>query len=765
MLVCQDWHDIILSTPGLHSQLRIRRATQKEVVQTFILGRKTRLGVTVDMNDEGDGSDFDAENFHACLMAAIHAASRWSSLNLISLPLHGEYKDLQILQPLTHLESLKLVCGFSEFIESLITAIIKNAPPNLTELVLADPAAVLCLTQPACSHIYHFLTTLTVQLPKRMDNHANILPHLHRLETLEARRLCLPIYPPNSSLPLINTLRFLYLKSVSVQWMAGHVLPAVEKCHIIFPHHADTIDAFQRVTMPSCSLLLYHSNDLNPLTQFHLPSLDTLDVKNAQCNVWRGNPQLASLYPILAATPQRLTLLRLDVQCSERLLLYMLKLAPVLEELWLGLANPNALSTRFFQAFIVQEPNADSVPAMVGPPIKMIAPLCPSLNSLHLHYRRWMRGPDKNALVVALGDIVGSRNLVLGLSFEEALKQSRWTIGKPVRKIQNLEDGVLILGIPTPHAIIPMSTLLPEHGLVSLPFKNAELLHLVAGDSTSLEFLFICDHMELMVHYYDRPPPSSSILCALPLFDALRVLVMKCDNLPLLAGHTFHKLERCRLLRGGRLTPRPSERMLAETGMPVCTRVDISDPWVLAAIKLPQIRELALDFSEATRRVMWEEHLAVNANLSGLNLLHMKNWPDDGDLIPILRSVPLLETLIITSWRGVASFTAFLPMGTNAASGLKQTSAEERTLALLCPRLQSIQIEIGQDLVQPWKAPILKDVVALRAEHGSPLTVFTFSQFRRWPEKSKVELIGRDGSFNMESIVLPKTAGPFALGI
>ena len=96
MLVCRRWHAIILSTPGLHSQLTIRRATQKEAVQAFIQGRKTRLGVIVDMNDEGDGSNFDAENFHACFMAAIQAAYRWSSLNLISPPPHGEYKDVQI---------------------------------------------------------------------------------------------------------------------------------------------------------------------------------------------------------------------------------------------------------------------------------------------------------------------------------------------------------------------------------------------------------------------------------------------------------------------------------------------------------------------------------------------------------------------------------------------------------------------------------------------------------------------------------------------
>ena len=43
MLVCWRWHDIILSTPGIHTQLWIRRATKKEVVQACINGRKTRF--------------------------------------------------------------------------------------------------------------------------------------------------------------------------------------------------------------------------------------------------------------------------------------------------------------------------------------------------------------------------------------------------------------------------------------------------------------------------------------------------------------------------------------------------------------------------------------------------------------------------------------------------------------------------------------------------------------------------------------------------
>ena len=773
MLVCRHWRVVMLSTPGLDFQLRIRRGTQKGAIKSFIQGRKTRLRVTVDMNDEGDGSDFDAENFHACFTAAIQAASRWSSLNLISLPPHGEYKHLQILQPLTHLESTKckLACDFDELFEPLIAALSRNALPDLTAMVLADPAAVLYLGQPACSHIYHSLTTLKIQLLKRMDSPVDILPHFQRLETLEASRLCLPFYSPGSTLPLTNTLRFLYLKAVSVQWLAGHVFPALEKCRIILPHHTDTIHASQPVTMPSCFFFLYNSNDLHPLSQFHLPSLETLDVKNAQWNVWRGNPQFVSLYPILATTPQCLTRLRLDVQCSERLLVFMLRLAPVLEELWLGLAHPNALSKTFCQAFSAGELQANGVSEMVGQPSQMIAPLCPSLKLLHLHYRRWIRGPDQKALVVAFGDIVGSRQLEikspfsLRLSFGEASEESHWTIGKPVRKIHTFGGRDLILGISTPYSITPISTSLPKSGLVSLPVKNPDSLHLFADLFTSYELLLTRDNVDLMVYESTRPKLPSSLPGALPLFYALRVLVMKCDNPLILAGHTLHKLERCRLLKESWPAHRPSERMLTETGMPVCTRVDIDDPLVLAAFQLPQIHELALDFSYRNCSVLWEKHIAVNANLSGLNLLHMKNLPSDGDLIPILRSLPSLETLIINAAVDVDSLTAFLPMDVNGTPGLKQTSSDRKIRAVLCPRLRCLKIETRGLVSINEKSDLVafaKDIITLRAKYGSPLKDFTIYNY--WSTR-QLELIGRDGGFAMEDSVLAGMVAYFKLDI
>ena len=417
---------------------------------------------------------------------------------------------------------------------------------------------------------------------------------------------------------------------------------------------------------------------------------------------------------------------------------------------------------------MVREFHSDGVSEMVGPPSQVIAPLCPSLKLLQLQYKRWMRGPDKKALIVALGDIVGSwqpeikSSFSLWLCFDEVLKESHWTIGKLVRKIENLKDGDLVLGISTLHAIIPMSMLLPEHGVALLPFMNVESLHLFAGGSTPLEFQFICDHMELMVYDYGQLPLSSPLPCILPLFSALRVLVTKCDDISFLLGHIFHKLEKCRLLKGSQLQHSPIQGRLAKIGMPVCTRVDIDDLGALVAFKLPQIHELAVDFSDQNHSGIGEKHITVHANLWGLNLLHMKDWPTDGDLVPILRSFPLLETLIITTLSYTDSFRAFLPMDANWISGLKQESGEGKAVDVLCPKLRHLQLEFSKE--QRHLMYLTKDIITLHAECGYHLKIFTISG--SLPRLGrKFELIQRDGSFTVEMSALAGGAANFKLDI
>ena len=125
----------------------------------------------------------------------------------------------------------------------------------------------------------------------------------------------------------------------------------------------------------------------------------------------------------------------------------------------------------------------------------------------------------------------------------------------------------------------------------------------------------------------------------------------------------------------------PGERPLTE--MPVCTRLVV---WLckLATLKLPQVRELCL-FIDAHDDHVWEKHIAVNANLSGLKLLHLRydgdTWPTTA-VIVVLGSLPALETLI-TDMRcldampdapHVNFFEAFVPINVQGPSAPNQSS-------------------------------------------------------------------------------------------
>ena len=751
-LVCRRWHEVVLSTPGLYTKLRIRRATKKEVVQAFINRRKTGLDVIVDMNDESDGNEFDADNFHACFTAATQVASKWRDLHLISPPPHGEYQDIHITQPLKNLSSFKLASGFGNLVEPLVTAI--NQTAILEIMDLADPAAVLYFGQPSCSHIFKFLSILDITLPRgSMNTPVDILPHLRWLEEFTAHHLYLPIYPPNASLPLTQTLEYLFLKSTSIQWMGGHVFPALIECSIIFPHHADTIQPLQPVNMPCCQNFEYNSNDLHPLRHFHIPCLSTLEAICVQWGLWRGNLQLIPLCS-LVTTSSLITKLVLDIQCSEQLLVLVLRLVPAMNELQLSLASPNALSKAFFQAFILREPDEDDGPGTVRLPKQAIDPLCPSLQSLHLQYKRWLRGIDSKKLIPLFSDIVASHwqeesQFSLTLGFDE--DKSSWSVGTPEWNHQNGNWNVTV-GILSPHAVIPMFTEFPESGVLPLPFKEVD--HLYLNDTphnNPIDFHFTLDHMELSIGGSDQPILQTPIPCNLPLFHALRVLVVMDVNLSFLAGHTFHRLKRCRVMGTLRLDYIPTQKPVTE--MPVCTRMDICDPGLLATFKLPQICELGLDFSVSECGMIWENQILVNSNLSGLKLLHMRAEHIGRDLVQILQPLPLLETLIISAKADVDTFMA-----------MNQLNWEGQKFAIVCPMLQRLQIEGTDPSERPELTLVLEDIVIRRKVRGFPLISFTFYIFSPKPGR-KFELIGVDGGFHMEGTVLAKDTHRFRLDI
>ena len=749
----------MLSTPGIPSILWIRNSTTMEMVRASIQGTRWLLDVNIKVDDDSIEQDFNAGAFDACFTAAIEVASRWKALRMFALPRPGKSEAFQTVPPLKNLKTFYLGqrCDLGGFFEPLMTAITTTTTPQLTYMTLENPNAVLFLAQPDCLHVFCSLTTLEIWLAKRMESPVNILPHLQRLEYFHARHLYLPMYRPGAPLPLIQTLRYLWLKSVSVQWMAGMIFPVLRECSITFPHHFDTI-RLQPVTMPACTHFTYDSNVLGPLRHFHLP-LTTLKVTSGQWNVRRGNLQLISISHMVLPCAQSLTRLVLQVRCSGQLLVYMLSLLPALEYLYLRLANPHALNEAFFQKFVATKSNAGSPCEMGALPS---LPLCLKLVELNVEYERWLRGPERMALLLVFGDIVSSRRskgrFLLHLYFV-GLHQE-WYVQRHVESIHEFADGSpFVAGISSPRGIIPL--ILHAHSLLlmEVPFREAE--YLVARHELSIECLLtLCHLVELRVGgegdiLPSEPPPN------LPLFHTLRVLEAANIHYSFLAGQTFHKLERCRMTSYGE-GPNLSKDWV--TQMPVCTRLDVADLALLATLKLPQISELGVSFDHPEFDMIWEKHIAVNANLSGLELLHVYAWYHHADLIQALRCLPVLKTLILAdgSDLDVIFFGEFVQMYPSETTILMQSYDEGRILPILCPMLRNLLIE-DYDPTEPVELiPVLKQVVTLRAMCSSPLKQFTLTaiKFGR-----KFELIGSQGGLVTEMDSLDEPFKPFRLDI
>ena len=682
VFVCRRWRAILLNMPAITFQLRIRRATKKGVVQAFIQGRKTRFAVIVDINDKGHGEDFNADEFHASFMTAVQAAPRWHSLALRSFSPPGECnKSHTIVHPL----------------ETLL--------------------------QPDYRYIFGTLTILTITLSKRMESPIDILPHLQRLERFHAQHLHFPNYPSDASLPLIQTLRDLSLRSVSVQWMAGKVFPVLQSCSITFPHHISTI-CLQHVTMPACTSLTYHSNDLYPITHFHHPPLVQLKVTSGQWNTRRGNPQFVAMFPIIVVSAQSLIRLDLQVQCSEQLLLLALSLVPALTTLILRLSRPHALSATFFRAFVATTSNADSPCEPAAPPR---LPLCAGLYELVVDYERWLRRPERKALIPVFGDIVSSRSSEEEFGFILSFKMSvEYWVKSPVDSIRVVEDDeISLIGITGPNGIVTLECEL-DIPFTEGPIEEAE--YLIAWNPISIDCLLTFHHLvDLRVGNKQdilpiAPPPH------LPLFHTLRVLAAKNIHPSFLAGQTFHKLERCRISLDGE-GPNLSQGQV--TQMPVCTRLDIDDLTLLATFNLPQIRELGVSFDHPEFNLIWDRHIAVNTNLSGLEFLHVYGRHQQAYLIQALRCLPVLKTLIIGNGSDLDAdfFREFVPVHPNETAALMQSHNGGQITGILCPMLSRLFIE-GCAFTQRLELiPVLQKVVTLRAVYGSSLGCFDFLDF------------------------------------
>jgi len=202
------------------------------------------------------------------------------------------------------------------------------------------------------------------------------------------------------------------------------------------------------------------------------------------------------------------------------------------------------------------------------------------------------------------------------------------------------------------------------------------------------------------------------------------------------------------------------------TQMPVCTRLDVDDLTLLATFQIPQICELGASFDHPEFYMIWEMSIAVNVNLSGLELLHVHGWYQQADLIQALRCLPALKSLIIGNGSDLDAdcFGEFVPKPLNETAAFMQSHNGGQVSAVLCPMLRSLLIE-ECDLTQRRELmPVFnfRRVVTLRAVWGSPLEEFTLFDFELG---RMTKLVGSQGIFVMKTIVLGRGTQRFRLDI
>jgi len=111
-----------------------------------------------------------------------------------------------------------------------------------------------------------------------MKDTLDILPQFERLEDLYAHRLQLPLYLKQTPSPS-RTLKRLFLKSTSVQWMQGRSFPKLLSVQLYGLISPEALLSRDPVNLPVCAQFTYDDHLLQPLTAFNLPQSTTRNSK------------------------------------------------------------------------------------------------------------------------------------------------------------------------------------------------------------------------------------------------------------------------------------------------------------------------------------------------------------------------------------------------------------------------------------------------------------------------------------------------------
>ena len=423
--VCRSWRLVLLATSRAWSKVKVGSWTSVEKVQC-LLERTERITLDVEIDIESDAVACTPEfcQPYSAFQILGGTSVRWRNLTISSFPkeeklqeLEASGKCLTFSGPLESLESFRMTrpCEMNIALGTLIDLTRKAQSSKLTILELSSASTLYRFAE--ASTVFRFLRVFKVDLAEMKDP-LDILPHFQCLEDVYLHRLHLPLYSHTVHLPLTRTLKRLFLKTTSVQWMNNRSFSRLIECTIIWPHFPETLLGQSGVDLPACQSFTYDDHLLQPLGAFKLSSVDRLVVRNEAWNRPRGSQQLSFIWGPNVSIEGflRPRVLHLDTQCYDQHLIIALKLVPQVEELVLGLVRPDALGKKFLLAMLAKKGRENHRPTSKdagkgidsGP--TWTASLCPSLKVFGLKYRRWLRAHENDELTPLFRRIVETRS-------------------------------------------------------------------------------------------------------------------------------------------------------------------------------------------------------------------------------------------------------------------------------------------------------------------------------------------------------------------